>query len=253
MARIHKGATRHEESKRKPVISWRRFSGLLLGVSLLSAALWGVAQLLSPETLPVRTVRVENRLHHLDSEVLRRAVVAHAKDGFVRVDVAAIQQELEALPWVATASVRRSWPDMLIVRVQEQQPVARWSDGGLLNPEGERFAVAETASWQSLPVLQGPKETEKAVMKEYQTMQQELAQLDLQIVELRMDQRRAWSVRLDNGLQLRLGRGDKLSRLKRFANVYASVLQPRLASIDSVDLRYTNGFAVRWRDGNAAV
>lgn len=252
MARIRKGATRYEEPKRKPVISWRRFSGGLLGISLLSAALWGGAQLLSPETLPVTTVRVENRLQHLDREVLRRAVVAHAREGFLRVNVAAIQKELEALSWVATASVRRSWPDMLIVRVQEQQPVARWSDGGLLNPEGERFAVAETASWQSLPLLQGPKETEKAVMNAYQAMQQELVPLELQIVELNMDQRRAWSVRLDNGLQLRLGRSDTRSRLQRFANVYARVLQPRLASIDSVDLRYTNGFAVRWREGNAA-
>jgi len=252
MARVRKGATRHGEPKRAPIINWRRLSGLVLGVSLLSAVLWGGGQLLSPENLPVNTVRVENRLQHLDREVLRRAVVAHASEGFLRVDVAAIQKELEGLPWVASASVRRAWPDMLIVRVQEQQPAARWSSGGLLNPEGERFAVTDTASWKALPLLHGPKETEKTVMKEYQAMQQELEQLELKIVELKMDQRRAWSVRLDNGLKLRLGRSDNRSRMQRFANVYASVLQPRLASIDSVDLRYTNGFAVRWREGNAA-
>ena len=66
-----------------------------------------------------------------------------------------------------------------------------------------------------------------------------------------MNERRAWSLRLANGLQLGLGRNDIHLRLLRFVRVYAEVLKPRLEAIDSVDLRYTNGFAVRWHDGLA--
>lgn len=54
-----------------------------------------------------------------------------------------------------------------------------------------------------------------------------------------------------NGLQLGLGRKETHLRLMRFVRVYAEVLKPRIEAIDSVDLRYTNGFAVRWHHGYA--
>jgi cell division protein FtsQ len=56
-------------------------------------------------------------------------------------------------------------------------------------------------------------------------------------------------MRLDNGLQLGLGRQHTARRLLRFVRVYPRALEPRLEAIDSIDLRYTNGLAVRWRDG----
>ena len=89
-------------------------------------------------------------------------------------------------------------------------------------------------------------------MKEYQAMQGMLEPLGLRISHLTMNERRAWSLYLNNGLQLRLGRNDAHLRLLRFVRVYAKVLKPQQDKIDSVDLRYTNGFAVRWRDGASA-
>ena len=80
-----------------------------------------------------------------------------------------------------------------------------------------------------------------------------LSPLGLRVTELNLDQRRAWSMVLDNGLHLRLGRNDRQQRLERFARIYTGVLQSRLEAIESVDLRYTNGFAFRWRDKAAAV
>jgi len=78
-----------------------------------------------------------------------------------------------------------------------------------------------------------------------------LTPLGLKVSNLTMNERRAWSIRLSNGLQMILGRKDTHLRLLRFVRVYADVLKPRLEAIDTVDLRYTNGFAVHWRDGHA--
>ncbi|MCW8828392.1 MAG: cell division protein FtsQ/DivIB [Gammaproteobacteria bacterium] len=252
MARARKGATCRETAGDKPRLPLYLLAILLLVPLGLGVLVWGGAHLFDPKTLPVNTVRIESPLQQLDQAAVRNAVLPHAKVGFLRVDVAAIRAELEALPWVAKSSVRRAWPDRLVVRISEQQAMARWDSGGLLNPEGERFAVNDSAVWQDLPLLRGPKQTEKVLMKEYRAMQRALEPLGLNITQLSMDQRRAWNLYLDNGLQLRLGRNDSHLRLQRFVRVYAGVLQPRLKTIDSVDLRYTNGFAVRWREGKAA-
>jgi cell division protein FtsQ len=50
---------------------------------------------------------------------------------------------------------------------------------------------------------------------------------------------------------VRLGRRDVDQRLERFFAVAAPVLRDDFERIEYVDLRYTNGFAVGWRDGAA--
>ena len=58
--------------------------------------------------------------------------------------------------------------------------------------------------------------------------------------------RRAWQVQFDHGPLLRLGRQDLDRRLQRFAGVVSTQLHGLLGHMQSVDMRYTNGFAVQW-------
>ena len=62
--------------------------------------------------------------------------------------------------------------------------------------------------------------------------------------------RLAWQLRLDNGLQIMLGRdGDQAeTRLKRFVAAYDSTLKTVARKHEYVDLRYPNGFALRAPD-----
>ncbi len=251
MAKPRKGATRHVITEKKQGSAWHMLPKVSLVLSVLGAVVWGGLWVMNPSTLPVKTVRIENNVKHLSEGTIRQAVLPYVQGGFLRVNVDAIRKQLESLAWVEKASVRRAWPDALLVRLNEQHAVARWSQGGLLNKRGEIFDVKEAEHWKGLPLFRGPKKSHQLLMKEYQAMQGLLAPLNLRISHLTLDQRRAWSLALDNGIQLRLGRNDSEERLMRFVRVYTKVLQPRLDEIDSVDLRYTNGFAVRWRDGNA--
>jgi cell division protein FtsQ len=195
-------------------------------------------------------VRIESPLKHVAQDTIREAVSPHVEAGFIGVDVDAVRDSLQALPWVQRASVRRAWPDKLVIRVTEQKALARWGSEGLLNLHGELFRPQADSARQSLPLLRGPQETNRMVAEQYVTMQGMLKPLGLTITHMSLNERRALSMRLDNGLKLGLGRQDTDLRLLRFVRVYPRVLKPRLAAIDSIDLRYTNGFAVRWRDGH---
>ena len=219
---------------------------LLVGLTggLLGAGGWWVAQ---PTTLPIERVQVEGEFRYLAREDVYSALGDLASGGFFNVDVRAIKQATESLPWVDSASVRRVWPGTLTVAVVEQQPLARWSDNQVVNARGELFAPPLQGLPDSLPAFFGPEGTAQMVAERYQQLATQLSRIGLGLTELQLNSRRAWELRLNNGLVLKLGRTVNTAQLERFAVVYPTVLAEKVAQMESVDLRYTNGFAVRWK------
>ncbi len=253
MAKRARGATRlyHEAHESGEGSNFALLALKLLFVAVVfGGGAWGTQHLLDPAQFPLRTVRIESPLKHVPQAMISATVRPHVEAGFLGVDVDAVRDGLEALPWVQSASVRRAWPDKLVVRVTEQQALARWGKETLVNMRGELFKPQRDASWERLPLLRGPHDTNRMVAEQYVAMQGMIKPLGLTITHLSLNERRALSMRLDNGLKLGLGRQDTDLRLLRFVRVFPQVLKSRLAAIDSIDLRYTNGFAVRWRDGH---
>ena len=253
MAKRQRGATRLHHEPNDPTESVNVAAvvvKLLLLAVLVGGGAWGTQQLMDPQQFPLRTVRIETQLRHVAQAMISETVRPHVTAGFLGVDVDAVRDGLEAIPWVQRATVRRAWPDKLIVRVTEQQALARWGRTSLVNMRGELFEPQMDESFKRLPLLRGPHDTNRMVAEQYVAMQGMLKPLGLTITHMSLNERRALSMRLNNGLKLGLGRQDTDLRLLRFVRVYPQVLEPRLATIDSIDLRYTNGFAVRWRAGH---
>ena len=260
------GARRTPPKTQEPARQWPQWSSpgwlnrRLLGALVLFGGLgsllgWGGWELSQPDTLPIRAVQVKGEFRHLDQAGLHAALAGPASGGFFNVDVRAVKQAAEALPWVDRASVRRIWPDTLRVTVVEQEPLARWREGkavtALVNLRGELFAPADLASpaLQILPVFHAPEGAAAVVAARYQKLAAALAPLGLSLRELGFDRRRAWSLTLANGVDLLLGRGADEAVLERFVTAWPLALAARAEAIERVDLRYTNGFAVRWKPG----
>lgn len=234
---------------------WRRRDvryGLfgLAGIAVLFAAqaLWDRAAMIERAEFPFKVLRVEGSFEHVTTPQLSAIIGPYAADGFFETDVQAIKQALEDLPWVARASVRRVWPDVLHVTVMEERAAARWGSEGLVNPAGEVFYPAERAAeLQNLPLLEGPPRTSVQVMNAYVKLTGQLSPLGLGVTRLSMDARRAWQLTLNNGMKLTLGRKDSERQIERFVRFYPGTLDGRIADVEEVDLRYSNGFAVQWR------
>ena len=226
------------------------------GVLLLLAALFGGGQALwrwlqSPAALPIRTVAVSGELSHVPAAQVRKVVDAHLYGGFFGVDLHAIAAALDALPWVARADVRRVWPNGLAIRIAEQQPVARWNGNGLLDKAGIAFHPPQHTFPKGLPDLSGPDGKELDLMSRYVTVSKLFAQIGLHVVALSENARRAFRLRLDNGIEVVVGRDWDMQRLARMVAVYRHVLVKKAADIERIDLRYTNGFAVAWKSSAA--
>ena len=141
----------------------------------------------------------------------------------------------------------RVWPDVLHVTLVEQRAAARWGGEALVNPLGAVFTPRQGGVDRALPALEGPPGTAPQVLVFYRQVNEMLAPLGLKAARLGMDMRRAWRLELGNGVTVTLGREQGMQRLRRFTRYYPEVVAKRAAEIAEVDLRYTNGFAVRWR------
>lgn len=197
---------------------------------------------------PLRTLRVQGDLQRVDQARLRASVLPFARRGFFAVELDRIQAAVVALPWVERVEVRKHWPDVLEVRISEHRPFARWGADRLLSEQGRLFPARTVRVPRGLPQLDGPDARVADVVALYNQARDQLANAG-GVRGVALDRRGSWSITLNNGTEVVLGRNDPLPRLERFAP-----LLPRLATqhpgqrLARADLRYTNGFSLVWAD-----
>jgi len=106
--------------------------------------------------------------------------------------------------------------------------------------------VPEADEIQGLPWLQGPETRLTEVLQTWVGLDELLTPLGLEIEQIKLDGRGAWSLVLDNGTHVQLGRDSTVERLERLLASWEPLMRERQAPPRDVDLRYTNGFAVAW-------
>ncbi len=231
------------------VTSPHRVRAWLLVVALFTVMITviGVSQ---PESwFLVRKVTVQGNLNYQTPRQVYTAVAPAVHSGFFTVDTREVRRRAESLPWIDQVSVRRIWPGTLLVHVTEHVPVALWQDGRLVDQQGTLFSVAQMPPQLALPRLSGPQGSEQLVMRKYRDLQLLLASVTPAIRTLELDDRRAWTMRLDNDLVVNIGRDFRARKIERLVRYYPELFAGREQGIASLDLRYTNGISVRWKPG----
>ena len=196
--------------------------------------------------IPGQQITVTGELAYTQTEAVQDMVQSNLAGGFLRADLQRIREQLEGLPWIFEATVRRKWPSSLEIHVVEQLPIARWGEDGFLNHEGQAFHSTRGGDWQSLPLLRGPQGTASSLMANYQRMLELLSPLGLKVVQLAVDERGQVQAVLAGGLELVVGNQDFLERMHRFVALYRAELAARAEDIERVDLRYESGVAVAY-------
>ena len=222
------------------LLNWiANFLFALAVVLMLYSVLFVVVHL---PIFPIREVKVDGQLAHVNREQIKLIVAKHLKGNFFTLDLIKTRDAFEKLPWARKVSVRRSWPDKLDVVIEEHQSLARWGNIALVNTHGELFQAATDAE---LPVFYGPGDGVLEVTKSYGSYSQVLNKADIKIAQVTLSPRRAWEIKTNKGLLIALGRTDMEARLKKFAGAYQSTLSQLNVKVAYADLRYPNGFAVR--------
>ena len=217
-------------------------------VLTLAAVIGGGRWLMDPVNLPVELVTIEGEFRHITPADIETAISGSVTGGFLSLDVERIRRAAMTLPWVGDLSVRRVWPGSVVLKVTERVAYARWGRHELITLEGVRFTPGDIDSQTGLPTLVAPDGQETGVLAHYTRWSARLAAVDLQIDRLLREPRGNWIVQLADGAQLSLGNEHASESLRRLVRVYPEHLASLHERIELIDLRYTNGFAIQWRE-----
>ncbi len=222
-------------------------------LACIASGVWWVSQ---RPMFTLRTVKVESMygigLKHVNELTVRNGIVGKVKGNFFTADLDQVRGVFEAVPWVRKASVRREWPNELIVDVEEHEALGTWGeDGRLLSVKGDVFTanLAEADDDHPLPAFEGPSGSEKDVLARFAQLRGWFAPIKLAPESLSLSDRYAWTVKLDNGMSVALGREQDSSTLKtrvdRLVGIYPQlVARLQDGHIDTIDMRYPNGLAL---------
>jgi cell division protein FtsQ len=230
---------------------------VLVLVFVALCALAAVRSVSRAHAFDIQGITVKGDTGHNNSLTLRANVAPRIAGTFFTVDLARVRAAFEAAPWVRRAVVHREFPNRLRVSLQEHQPVALWGgegDARLVNSFGEVFeANLGEVEQDGLPTLSGPEGQGVEVLAMYRAIAPQFAAMELPVEQLELSGRGSWSVRLESGASIELGRGNTdevLPRVERFLKTLTQVVSrygraPN--AIESADLRHENGYAIRLR------
>lgn len=227
-------------------VSWKLLLKLFCFMLLLFMMSFLFNQFKISHYFPIKEVKIAG-LEHIDHKEVQHVLLPLVKKGFFMVDVGLIKESMMHFSWVSEAYVRRIWPNQVMIQVVEKKPIARWNHTSLLTTSGEIFSPTQDSSPEELPIFVGPEGNQMQMLNYYHKMMALLAPLQLKITKLELSPAISWHVTLSNGIKLNMGYKDVLTRISHFVKVYPKIVGDRSKDVDYVDLRYTNGLAVRWK------
>jgi cell division protein FtsQ len=226
-----------------------RLAAWAIALGLLALPVVGVLNgWFASERWPIGPLAVSAEFNHVSAAQIRAAALPLLGQGFFAVRLDAVRDAVAQLPWVQRVEARKRWPDTIELVVYEQQPYARWGEDRLVNRQGALFRVAGAAAVQGLPRLSGPDDRLAEVLAFYADCLREFAGSGLVIGALALSPRGGWRLELASGAVIEVGREDPHPRLKRFLDIWPRLAASHPEAPAYADLRYENGFAVRWAE-----
>jgi len=222
------------------------FVVVLLFALTVAAIAWVSTGIVASERWPIRWLEVNGTFNRVSAEQLRASLSSQVGSSFFTLDLQGLQEAAARIHWVSGVQVQKQWPDTVRVTVEEYVPVAHWNQGQLVSSSGTVFEVPEADELQGLPRLEGPDGRLREVLQTWVGLDEMLMPLGLEIRQIALDSRGAWSLVLNNGTRVQLGRDETVERLERLLASWEPLMREQEVPPLDVDLRYTNGFAVMW-------
>ncbi|KAF3999675.1 cell division protein FtsQ/DivIB [Glaciimonas immobilis] len=231
-------------------------SNALFGLALLALMAGGAWWLAQRPMFALKVIRVESAeksdLRRVNPLTIRASALPRIKGNFFTANLDSVRVAFESVPWVRKASVQREWPNQLVVTIEEHQPLGTWDDDGrLLSVKGDLFIANLDEAEEDGELLKfgGPNGSEKDVLARFADFQKWFAPIKLTPTDVELSPRYAWSVKLNNGMTVALGREQTRAtlhdRVNRLIEIYPQLLARLQDRIESVDMRYPNGLALK--------
>lgn len=216
--------TRRRFARRQWRRRWLTWRYVVAIVVLLGLAGGGVYAVYFSQWLSVQGVEVSGT-RSISEGVVRKAAQVPEGEPLATVDLNAIRSRVEALADVRSADVSRQWPDQVLVRVEEREPVAVVEIAGRLRAMDESGVLFRSyrSAPDDLPLVKADADSDGETLREAATVVASLpADLAAEVTRLEVDTVDEVRLLLREDREVRWGSADE-SELK--ATVLAGLLR----------------------------
>ena len=221
------------------------FTVLVLGLLVLILIMGGKAL----RDAPPAAIHVDDRdLTVAQYQALQQVMNQQSVSSFFTSDLQALRDISTGLAWVDQVSVSRDWQRGIVIKALPKQAVANFGTERLVDAKGAVFVPADSRelTQEKFATLQGDIAQAPVIMQQMQQVNDWYAPLGMQVEDIILSPRMTWLIRFDNGLRIIVDNENTAQKLLNLSQLMGNQLENRRAEIQSVDLRYKNGFTIAW-------
>lgn len=199
----------------------------------------------------IDVVTISGEAQLTESELLSLAGVT-PRDSLPFFDASQARKNLEALPLIKQASVRKLYPNRLVIEIVERTPVALWQKDGEVRTIAADGAVIDEMRDQrfaTLPFVVGDGANQR--LSEFTALLDASAELRPKILAGVLIGQRRWNLKMKSGVEVKLPESDPASAV---TTLVALQRQSRILDRDilSLDLRVEGKIFARLSEDAAA-
>lgn len=242
---INDNSRRSKSTFKMPPFLKYLFTILVLALLLLILGMGGKAL----RDAPPAAIHVDRAgLSVAQHEALQRVMNQQQVDSFFTSDLQALRDITIGVPWVDQVSVSRDWEQGIVVSVLPKLAVANFGTERLVDAKGDVYVPADSneLSRNEFAMLQGEITQAPVIMQQMQQINGWYLPLDMQVADIILSPRMTWLIRFDNGLRVIVDNENTSQKLLNLSLLLGNQLSNRRPEMQSIDLRYKNGFTIAW-------
>ena len=194
---------------------------------------------------PIKNVTSSELINVNKDDISKNVKYLYSKS-FFDIDLNYLKNKLEKIEWIRKINVRRSYPNEIIIDIEEHTPILIWNNKMYINMYGEKFNVSKID--KNIPILISDESRINEVFTYFKLFNEKLSsrKLDFKITKIMENEIRSLTISLSSGINIQLGSKDVNNKILLFFEIYKSLNTRDLNKIRYIDMRYSNGFSVGW-------
>lgn len=217
-------------------------------------------------------INIDSEYDHRGTEIIQQAILSELDGNYFTANLQRLAHKVSEFSWIGSVSVYRQWPNTLVVSLKPVNPVVRWNDRQWIGYAKEVLDIPpflEVHEIDHLPILTGGQGDAVELFEAYLDWSEKFAAWGLTLDALKTDEEKIWRLELSLGalsknkslsahamhnrqsatspVRMVVNEENAMVRIPRFVASLDLKLIDQFEQIESIDLRYTNGFAIRWK------
>ena len=187
-------------------------------------------------------------------KILNDTMQAQKVGSFFTTDLPVLQNTVLQMPWVEDVSIQRDWNRGIVISALPRQPVAKFGSERLIDANGQAYIPADSRSLYQpdFANLQGDSSQSALIMQMTQQVNTWYAPVGIEVQDVFLSPRMTWLFRFNNGMRIIVDNENTYQKLYGVSQLLDNQLANKREQIQSLDLRYKNGFAITWKSDNVA-